>query len=534
VYKVLLVDDEILVREAISAKIQWQQLGFELAGDCENGKDAIEFLEETPVDVVLTDICMPYVDGMALSKYIYENMPQTTTIIFSGYGDFDYAKQAIQYKVAEYILKPVTAKELSEVLSRIKGKLDGERRQEEKLDELTKVYHNYTKNEALIVSRILSRLVMGTQAVETSLQELEEFGVSVVGLVYRVVTIDIDVYSGLYEIDDELKKESALMSFVVENISSEIVDNHKAGLAYRDSDNRVCILFFTNKPKEFATEVSSICREIKDTVYQAMKLSVSMGIGISVNKLENLSKSYDSAAKILKYRYTKGSGVIFDCEKLRPVENPMELERNLKDIASAVRGRDKELLEDILNHIEERIKAGYVTRNRTVAYLQQVLRILHEIVYETNENFKLQDSDVSGITEARSLTEAMKLIRNYAKAGMEAVSEAGYSSGELQAIMAMDYIKENYNNPDLSLNQICSYLSISTSRFSSIFKEATGKTFMEVLTNVRMERAKQLLRQTSLKNYEIAERVGFSDPHYFSIAFKKMTGKTPKEYAREI
>ena len=169
-----------------------------------------------------------------------------------------------------------------------------------------------------------------------------------------------------------------------------------------------------------------------------------------------------------------------------------------------------------------------------MAYLQQVLRILHEIVYETNENFKLQDSDVSGITEARSLTEAMKLIRNYAKAGMEAVSEAGYSSGELQAIMAMDYIKENYSNPDLSLNQICSYLSISTSRFSSIFKEATGKTFMEVLTNVRMERAKQLLRQTSLKNYEIAERVGFSDPHYFSIAFKKMTGKTPKEYAREI
>lgn len=532
-YKVLLVDDEILVREAISAKIQWGQLGFELVGDCENGKDAIEFLEETPVDVVLTDIYMPYIDGMALSKYIYENMPWTTTIIFSGYGDFDYAKQAIQYKVAEYILKPVTAKELSEVLTRIKGKLDGERRQEEKLDELTKVYHNYTKNEALIVSRILSRLVMGTQAVETSLQELGEFGISVKGLVYRVATIDIDVYSGLYEIDDELKKESALMSFVVENISSEIVNNHKAGLAYRDSDNRVCILFFSNEQRESVPEANAICGEIKDTVYQAMKLSVSMGIGIAVNKLEDLSKSYDSAAKILKYRYTKGSGIIFDCEDLRPVENPMELERNLKEISSAVRGRDEELLTDILNHIEERIKTGYVTRSRTVAYLQQILRIIYETVKETDEGFELHDSNVSGIAEARSLTEAMKLVRACADEGMQAVSAAGYSSGERQAIMAMDYIKENYSDPDLGLNQICNYLSISTSRFSSIFKEATGKTFTEVLTNVRMEKAKQLLRHTSLRNYEIAEKVGFSDPHYFSIAFKKMTGKTPKEYARE-
>ena len=110
-YKVLLVDDEILVREAISAKIEWGHLGFELVGDCENGKAAIEFLKENPVDVVLTDICMPYLDGMGLSKYIYENMPQTRIIIFSGYSDFEYAKQAIQYKVAEYLLKPVTGKD---------------------------------------------------------------------------------------------------------------------------------------------------------------------------------------------------------------------------------------------------------------------------------------------------------------------------------------------------------------------------------------------------------------------------------------
>ena len=124
-YKVLLVDDEILVRQAISAKIQWNSLGFELTAHCENGRQAIEFLEKNPVDVVLTDIYMPHVDGMELSRYLYENFPQVQIIIFSGYGDFEYAKQALQYKVSEYILKPVTAKELSEVLGRTREKLDG-------------------------------------------------------------------------------------------------------------------------------------------------------------------------------------------------------------------------------------------------------------------------------------------------------------------------------------------------------------------------------------------------------------------------
>lgn len=533
-YKVLLVDDEILVREAISAKIQWNQLGFELVGECENGRDAIELLENTPVDVVLTDICMPYIDGMGLSKYIYENLPNTTIIIFSGYSDFEYAKQAILYKVAEYLLKPVTARELSEVLDRIREKLDGERQQVQKLDELNKVYRSYTKNEALIISRALSRLVRGTQNVDTSLSELEELGIKVPRHTVRgycAATVDIDVYSDLYEIDEELKKESALMSFVVENISAEIISGHKAGYAYRDSDNRVCLLFFGSG--QIRTKPGDICREIKSVVYETMKLSVSIGLGKRVAALEELSKSYEASVEILKYRYTKGSGVIFDCEKGAAAANPMELEQDFRDIAQAVIGKDEDILSDALDHVEGWMKSGYVGRNRVVAYLHQILRIVCDTVRETDEEFALKDSQVSGITDAKSLEKAMKLIRQYTSDAMEAVRAAGQSSAQRQAVLAVDYIKENYGNPDLNLNLLCDYLNISTSRFSSIFKEATGKTFTEVLTNIRMERAKQLLSHTSLKNYEIAEKVGFSDPHYFSIAFKKMTGKTPKEYARE-
>lgn len=531
-YKVLLVDDEILVREAISAKIEWKKLGFELAGDCENGKTAIEFVEKTPVDVVLTDICMPYIDGMGLSQYLYENDPQTTIIIFSGYSDFEYAKQAIQYKVSEYILKPVTAKELTEVLERIRGKLDEERKQERKLERLSKVYHNYTQNESVIISKVLSGLVNGTEEVEWSLHELRELGVEITGEEFRVVVTDIDLYSELYREDNGLKKESALMSFVVENVSSEIVDRANAGIAYRDSDNRICLLLWKKTPNH-RLDVERLCREIQEKVYRAMKLSISMGIGCWVKNLQELSESYEDAAAVLNYRYTRGVGMIFDCEGGIVPSNPMELKPELKKIADAYRGSDKTMLFNTLDQMEAWMEERYITGNQAGIFLQQILRTVYEKVSEVDENFYEYDAVASSVNETHNMKAAMALVRKYADEGFQAISEAGQSSSARQAMLAVDYIKANYGNPDLGLNNICDYLNISTSRFSSIFKEETGKTFMEMLTNIRMEKAKQLLRQTRLKNYEIAEKVGFSDPHYFSVAFKKMTGMSPKEYTRE-
>lgn len=532
-YKVLLVDDEILVREAIGAKIEWNQLGFELAGDCENGKDAIEFVKQTPVDLVLTDICMPYLDGMELSRYLCENHPQTAIIIFSGYGEFEYAKQAIQYKVSEYILKPVTAKELSEVLLRIREKLDRERKQEQKIVELKKVYHSYTKNESLIISKALSRLVQGTQEVETSIRELNEFHIAISGSAYRVVTIDIDVYSELYEVDEEMKKESALMSFAAENISQEIIDGYGIGRAFRDSDNRVCMLLWTNRPREFRQEIVKICQEIQACILDAMKLKVSIGIGCYVDSLKTLPKSYEGASAILKYRYTKGTGLILDCEEYCAWNNQEELKPDFKELASAIREKNPENMEMVFVGIEQYIKDGFFGRNMIVSYFHQLMRAVYETATETDGGFLMPDAAVSAVAQARTFGQAMGVVREYAGQAVESVIEAGQSTGERQAIMALDYLKENYSSPELSLNQICDYVNMSTSRFSSIFKEATGMTFTEALTNIRMEKAKQLLKQTSLKNYEIAEKVGFSDPHYFNIAFKKTTGMTPKRFARE-
>ena len=131
-YKILLVDDEILVRDAIRENIDWKSLDCELVGDCENGRQAVEFVQSHKVDVVLTDICMPYMDGMELSEFLHDNYPDILIVIFSGFGEFEYAKKAIRYNVSEYMLKPVTAMELTKVLRNMKEKAGFQKKRTEK------------------------------------------------------------------------------------------------------------------------------------------------------------------------------------------------------------------------------------------------------------------------------------------------------------------------------------------------------------------------------------------------------------------
>lgn len=132
-YKILLVDDEILVRDAIRENIDWKGMDCELVGDCENGQQAAEFVQNHEVDIVLTDICMPYMDGMELSHFLHDNYPDTIIVIFSGFGEFEYAKRAIQYNVSEYMLKPITAMELTKVIERMKEKVDARQKEKNKI-----------------------------------------------------------------------------------------------------------------------------------------------------------------------------------------------------------------------------------------------------------------------------------------------------------------------------------------------------------------------------------------------------------------
>ena len=535
-YKILLVDDEILVRDAIRENIDWGKLDCELIGDCENGKQAVEFVKTHEVDIVLTDILMPYMDGMELSHFLHDNYPDVLIVIFSGFGEFEYAKKAIQYNVSEYMLKPVTAMELTKVIENMKEKLDSRKKEQRKMESLTQVSQDYHKNANVIRSKALDCLVKCTREVQVSLDELERMGITFQAASYRVAVFDIDTYSEMYQMDMDKQQESALMAFVLFNVGDEIVVREKAGVVYQEGNNRVCIIFAGNRTKEFSENIHRICHEIQKKVKEVIGLETSIGIGSWVRSPYELIYSYRLAAKAIDYRYLLGGNLLFDMEE-KKTDNSIFLINDLETLTEAIKSGDRRLMEETLGQIETEIKSALVEKSYACIYLQQVIRAIGNTCQSLSEEpekiIAQREALLKAVTEQRMFSQAAALVEKYAQEVFDELQELNSSSGQRQGMLAMDYIQKNYMDPGLSLNSICSYLNISTSYFSTIFKEMTGETFIEVLTRVRMEKAKELLENTTMKNYEIVEKVGFSDPHYFGISFKKITGKTPTEYARE-
>ncbi|MCD7746659.1 MAG: response regulator [Lachnospiraceae bacterium] len=548
-YQVLLVDDEILVRDAIRENIDWEGLGFTLAGDCQNGKEAIAFVKEHPVHVVLTDINMPYVDGLELSRYLFENFPETVVIIFSGFSEFDYAQKAIQYHVSEYLLKPVTARELSQVLERTCEKLDKTRKEEQKLQKLTSTYKEYQKNAALIQSKALSNLVMHSREPRESLRELGEMGITFQSSYYRVAVLDIDLYSDLYEPDLEKQKESALMAFVVFNISEELLRQERLGHAYQEGNHRIHLLLESERFEqpgnqrgirmEFLAASRRISERIQQEVYKALGMMVSAGLGGCVSSTDELYHSWESAQEALARRYSGGGGLILDMESGKQEDHPAYSDYNIVQsrLAEAVRDHDTERAMEALDAMQASMRGELLEKNRVCLQLAQAVRQVADIGLASGLDggwlSQEREAAVDRIAKQRSMSKAVETAKEYTELVLEALGSMSDSNSKRLAMRAVDYIEKHYADPALGLNDVCGYLGVSTSHFSTLFKEATGETFMDLLTRTRMQKAKDLLEHTALKNYEIAERVGYSDPHYFGIVFKKMTGRTPTEYAKD-
>lgn len=535
-YKLLLVDDEVLVREAIAENIHWNELGYELLSVCENGKEAIEYIKKNKVDVVITDICMPFIDGIDLSKYIYENHLPINVIIFSGYNEFEYAKKAIKYGVSEYLSKPVTAYELSEILGNLKKNLDKKREVEAEFDKLNK---SYFKNRILIQSKIIEKLIMGNEIEEESRKEIEEYGLQMDYLEYRVAIIKIDIYSDLYNANEDKIKKGEMKSFVIYNISDEIIKKYNAGEVCKGDNNKGLILLWTNHSREFEDKINLIFKEIQEEVFKVLKLTITISVGEIVYSLSDLHKSYKDAEQLLLYRYLWDENQIFDREKLKnKLNGSVNLDNVIDKVILGIKLNEKKQIEEKIIEIQELLKNAYIRKNKICLYLFEIVSQACDLLrtYNLTDDFiyRKKEEVITRITESRSLREAMLILKEFCYMSCDEMYKQRDSDGNKQAMLALDYIEKHYGDFDLNLNVICSYVCVSISHFSTIFKNYTGDTFMEVLMRTRMQKAKELLENTSLKNYEISEKVGFRDPHYFSIAFKKATGKSPKEYVKEV
>lgn len=533
-YRVLLVDDEALIREAISENIPWEELGFELTASCENGREAMERMKQEAPDLLLTDICMPYVDGIELARYVHENHPDTKTVIISGYDEFEYAKQAVRYQVMEYILKPITPTELTGVLLRAKESLDEECA---RTKTLKKLQGAYVTNRPFLQERFLNRLLRGNERLDGLEEKMKELDISLSGRFFNIALVEGDDLHPFLDQYKDVREELAL--FAICNITQELIKRRGIGIVFQNIEEKTVIIFCGETEKLLAQELEDALGEIRQTIRHLLSIETTIGIGQRVSDIRRLHQCYEAAWEVMEQKFLMGGGRILRWELM---EKPggsifIDVSKWAGQVSQAVKGGSGEEIEDIIRRFAQEIRESHANRNRSIIYMQNLLLsvIGSANLIKDKENVVVQEEKefLNRIYEYEHLSEMAEDVIAICVHISKLLNEQRESYGKKLALAALGYIKENYMNSEVNLNSVCSHLAISTSYFSTLFKSCTGETFIEALTKTRMEEAKKLLGNTAMKTYEVAREVGFSDPHYFSIAFKKATGRTPTEYARE-
>ena len=540
-YRIILVDDEEEVRKSIIRKIDWTAVGFAVVGDAENGEDALEKIENLEPDVVLTDIRMPYMDGLTLAERIRQKYSSMKIVIFSGYDDFEYAKQAIKLNVTEYILKPVNVEELTAILKRIKTNLDEEIEQKRNVNLLRE---NYKRSLPILREQFLKDLISRPMDGETVQTLLREYDIPLAGA-KKWIAIAVEL-----ELEQELTQEEAPLPLHEEknlipiSVMQILSENLKPGyrfslLSFSGSADAkiagIAAIDENNSQTELINILGDICKEIRKT----LKVPVTIGIGHSAQKLENISRSFQSALDALGYRSVVGTGSTIYINDVEPgIGGKLQFGSEEESaLIQAIKFGPEEKIRETVRGIVDRMNEARVHARQQQAYILSVANCMIQLIqqYDLNmeEIFAEDPLGPDPFTVIQSMLNRENFSRWLYQTALKinnALSrERDYAARQVIE-KAKQYIMDNYQDPGLSVEQICRYLHMSPAYFSTMFKKATGQTYIAYLTEVRLNKAVELLNMTDEKTYVIASQVGYQEQNYFSYVFKKRFGVSPTKF----
>lgn len=525
-YRIILVDDEEEVRKGIIRKIDWQSLGFEVAGDAENGEEAMEKIEQLEPDVVMTDIRMPYMDGLTLCAKIRQKYPSMKILIFSGYDDFEYAQQAIKLNVAEYILKPVNVEELTEILNRVRVNLDEEIEQRRNLSSLRE---SYQSSLPILRELFLNDLVRGNVNQETIPDKLREYQVDIQGARKWVAAV-IDARQA----EGELAGHQELILISVRKFVEDHLKEYFRFTLFSSSTGLTMIAAIDehNTQTALIDLLGDVCKEAR----KILGVTVTIGIGHSCVRLDDMGYACQSAVDALGYKAIVGDGKTIYINDMEPV-NRGKLQFDSKDeseLAAAIKfgGRDK--IQKVVCGIMERMDEARVHQWQIQVYKFSLINALSRQMQQHDLNivdiFGPEEKYMEMLSGACGKEELTEWVTQAACRISEAVNRERDNTARQVILDAKEYIQDHYQNPELSVEMICRRFHLSPAYFSTMFKKETGQTYVAFLTEVRLNHAMELLSQTDDKTYVIAQKVGYQEQNYFSYVFKKRFGVSPTRF----
>lgn len=529
-YRIMLVDDEEEVREAMIRSMDWEKLGFTVVGDAENGEEALEKLEQLEPDVVMTDIRMPYMDGLTLIARIREQYPFIKILIFSGYDDFEYAKQAIKFRVTEYILKPVNGEELAEVLKRVRLSLDEEIEQRRNISILQE---SYMRSLPILKELFLNDLVQRASDMADVAPKLREYGIDILDAREWLAAV-IHIEQTEQTEDRVLSKHQELIPISVRRLVEDHLKAYCRFAVFNAAEGITLIAAVDQNNTEtgLINLLNDICKESR----RFLEVVITIGVGCSCETLQEIGHSYQTAVDALGYRAIVGDGRTLCISDVEPISRgKLQLDaKGEAELTAAIKFGTCEQIESILRELTARMEDAKVHVGQYQVYMLTIVNSLVRLMQQYDLNMEEMFDSEEHYTDimrgaCRRETFADELVPVACRMN-EALNRERDNTTKRVILEAKAYIQENYSDPDLSVDMLCRHLHMSPAYFSTVFKRETGQTYVNYLTEVRLREAEELLKNTDDKTYKIAQKVGYQEQNYFSYVFKKRFGISPTKY----
>ncbi|MBB3155553.1 two-component system response regulator YesN [Paenibacillus endophyticus] len=540
-YKLLIVDDEPTVRAGLRSYFDWAAYGIDVGGEADDGDVALEMIARDRPDLILTDVRMPSMDGITMSQRISEEYPSIKIIFVSGHDDADYLKSAMKVSAVDYIFKPVNLQELSTVIKRVVADLDAESSERiHKQELLVKL----KEGMPLLREKFLLSMI-GEGAPKSELAERVSFlGLNLpVNASYWVMVVSVDDLADVMASRSE--RDRQLLWYSVLNIYQELLDAHMRGYVFEHRIGEfVGVLQVAEPGGDSATEAAealfALAGDLRSNLERWLKIGATIGISDLAGGLSGLARAYKQAREAADYKWYLGKNRIITMDSLEGAEpedgalRRYDYEFNEK-LISALKADDEvkvgEAVESIFASLSysrpDGLKYG---RNLCLQLVLAIGQLLMELGTGDPELEAMEAELTEALYEKETLRDMRRLIESYLATVGERIREkrTGKVANVVERVRA--YIELNYANGGLTVADIGKAVYLSSTYVSLLFKQETGQTVGEYLTQVRVDKAKVLLLDPQYKFYDICYAIGYTDPSYFTKLFKKVTGATPSAY----
>lgn len=528
--KVFLVEDEFIVREGIKNNIDWSAHGYEFCGEASDGELALPMILKQKPDIVITDIKMPFMDGIELSRRIKKELPWTEIIILTGYAEFEYAKEAIKIGIAEYLSKPIKSEELLKAVGGIAAKIQEKRKEREIREKYQKeMEENFSKDK----KELFRYLVTGAKSVAELLEIADDMSIDLSSMWYNIVLIKAQSLQQAYgEYSNGLVKVEQQITQLDNGEHLVVFDRNLEGKA---------LLIKADTLEELENVQGAYLMRIKDMLEKCADIRYFAGIGKPVNRLRELPMCFEKASRAFAHRYLLHDNCFFDSSEMEyPVsgEND-EFNINDVDVKQINREKIKEFLkigeeEEIIYFVEEFFNALGKKAMNSNLFRQYIVMDVYFCVMEFLDEIQIAKEEISAFEvtaqEFQKKEAALEYVTEIIKSAIVLREKTASNRYGDVVDEVVRYIEKNYAEDELSLNHLAALVNFSPNHLSMIFSQQTGRTIIKYLTDCRLNKAKELLRCTNKRSSEIALEVGYRDPHYFSYLFKKTQGMTPTQY----